>query len=309
MKLRGLPLLVLVGASALVIRLLLDSEFAHGTLLYLVVPFVISIALYAFTSDNSRQGAGWRYLNHLRFATIIFLATSALLFEGFLCVMMFMPIYYAMVSIGYLFVWLRERRSNDGDVFRVYAIPSLIVLLASEGLVPATTLPREGTATYTAIANQSVGELQANMAAPIVFSEQRPWFLSLFPLPDRIEAGTLGVGDVHHLHFTYKKWFLANFHQGVMDIRIAEVSPSHIRTEITRNTAYLSHYMQVHGTDVRFTPLVGGRTRVSLTVKYRRLLDPAWYFGPMQQAAAEQSARYLVESIVIRQSEGAADGA
>ena len=309
MKIRGFPLLFLIGASALVIRVLLDSEFAHSTLLYLLVPFAISIALYGFTRETDRTSAGWRYLNHLRFATIIFLATSALLFEGFLCVLMFMPIYFVMVSVGYLFVWLRERKSNDGDVFRVYAIPSLVVLLASEGMIPATTLPREASATYTTVADQNVAALQANMAAPIVFSEERPWFLSLFPLPDRIEAGTLVVGDVHHLHFTYKKWFLTNFHRGVMDIRIAEVGPRHIRTEITRNTAYLSHYMQVHGTDVRFTPLVGGRTRVALTVKYRRLLDPAWYFGPMQQAAAEQSAHYLVESIIVRQSGGPADGA
>jgi hypothetical protein len=47
--------------------------------------------------------------------------------------------------------------------------------------------------------------------------------------------------------------------------------------------------------------LPGGRTRIALTVKYHRLLDPAWYFGPMQQLAAEQSARYLVDNIIVRE--------
>ena len=87
-----------------------------------------------------------------------------------------------------------------------------------------------------------------------------------------------------------------------MLIRIAEVTPQHIRTEITRNTSYLSHYMKIDGTDVQFTPLDDGKTRIGLTVKYHRLLDPSWYFGPMQQLAAEQSARYLVQSIIVRRT-------
>jgi hypothetical protein len=86
------------------------------------------------------------------------------------------------------------------------------------------------------------------------------------------------------------------------------VSPRRIRTEIVRNTAYLSHYMRIDGTEVLFDPLPGGRTRVSLTVKYHRLLDPAWYFGPMEQLAAEQSARYLVENIIVRRGARAPGG-
>lgn len=303
----AIPFLFLIGVCALTIRMLLDSQFGHGTLLYLLVPFVISIAIYLFTRRSERRGLGWALLNHLRFATIIFLATSALLFEGFICVLMFMPIYYVLVTAGYVFMWLFQKKPEDpADIMRVCAIPALVLVLSAEGLIPATTIARYGTATYTTVADQTNAQLQANMAAPITFAADRPWFLSLFPLPDRIEAGTLGIGDVHRLHFTYKKWFFTNYQRGEMDLRIAEVSPRHIRTEIIRNTAYLSHYMKVDGTDVYFEPLTDGRTRISLTVKYYRLLDPAWYFGPMQNLAAKQSARYLVDTIIIRNPKGLA---
>jgi hypothetical protein len=300
-KKSGFALLFIVCASALIIRTLLDSDFGKGTLLYLLVPFAISISLTIFTRKSSRQGRGWDYLNHLRFATIIFLATSALLFEGFICVLMFMPIYYGVVTIGYLFAWALDRtKERDENSLNAYALPALVLLLASEGLLPSTTVPRHGTATYIAYTDQSIAALKSNMAAPIVFPAKRYWFLKLFPLPDRIEAGSLGVGDVHNLHFTYKKWFFANISEGEMKIRIAKVAPQHIRTEIVSNTSYLSHYMKIDGTDVQFTPLSDGQTRVALTVKYHRLLDPAWYFGPMQQLAAQQSARYLAETIIIR---------
>lgn len=309
MKNRGVALLLIIGAAALVIRTLLDSRFGNGTLLYLVVPFVISVALYGLTRPSKRQGLAWDYLNHLRFATIIFLATSALLFEGFLCVLMFMPIYYIAVSIGYLFRWILDRDGAARDRVHAFAIPALVAVLATEGMSPQTSFPRDRIATFSKIADADVATLQRNMAAPIVFPGKRPWFISLFPLPDKIQAGSLAAGDIHRLHFTYKKWFFTNYSEGEMDIRIAEVTPRRIRTQILKNTAYVSHYMRIDGTEVRFDPLADGRTRVTLSVHYRRLLDPAWYFGPMQHSAAEQSARYLVDNIIIRKTQGQHHGA
>lgn len=301
------PLVFVIGAASLTIRAMLDSEFGHGTLLYVVVPFVLSMALYALTRGSARPGRIWDYLNFLRSATIVFLVTSAFLFEGFLCVLMFMPIFYVMVTIGYLFGWMLDRNRDGGGGggrLGVVTIPVLVALLATEGLVPATTVPRDRTATYSAVVPGDAAALQRNMAAPIVFPGVRPWFVRLFPLPDRVEAGSLGVGDTHRLHFTYKKWFLTNYQTGEMVVRIAQVAPRHIRTQVLGNTSYLSHYMRIDGTDVRFDPVEGAsgaaQTRVTLTVRYRRLLDPAWYFGPMEQLAAEQSARYLVDSIIVR---------
>jgi len=296
-----IPILLIIGASALVIRFILESDFRTGTLLYIAVPFAISVALYVFTRKVRGKGLWWDYLNHMLIATIIFLATSGVLMEGFLCVLMFMPIYYIFVTFGYLVSWMFSRRGkNDPNQMRVYILPALVFVLASEGLLPSTTLPREQTATYSAITDLSVAELKANMAAPILFSTKRNWFLKLFPIPDEVQAGTLVAGDVHNLHFTYKRWVFGNFQHGDMDIKIAAVEPLYVRTEILHNSSYFSHYAQVHGTDVHFTPLAGGQTQVSLTVRYRRLLDPAWYFGPMQDYAVSQSAKYLVENVIVR---------
>lgn len=302
-----LLLILLTGASALIIRLILDSGFSTGTLLYIVVPFTISVALYLLLREmrnaGKSKGIWWDYVNHMLIATIIFLATSGLLMEGFLCVLMFMPIYYFFVTLGYLFAWiaLRKRERDDINMF-AYALPVLVLMLASEGLHPSTTVQRDKTATFVMVTDQSVVQLKANMAAPIVFPAKRNWFLRLFPIPDKVQTGTLVAGDVHNLHFTYKKWIFGNYKSGDMDIRISVVDPLHIQTEILRNTSYFSHYTKIHGTDVYFTPLPGGQTQVSLTIKYTRLLDPAWYFGPMQDYATKQSAKYLVENVIVRES-------
>jgi len=306
MKNTLIPLGLITLAAAVVLRLLLESPFGQGTLVYIIVPFVISVALYMYTRRIENAGVWTRYLRHMLLATVIFFATSGILLEGFVCVLIFLPIYYFFVTIAYAIAAGREKRKergNIGDVFRAYSLPAIVFMLASEGLLPSLVVPRDRTATYVTVTDQNIAVLKHNMAAPISFPAERNWFLKLFPLPDKIAAGSLGAGDVHNLHFTYRKWVFGNEHKGEMDVLIAEVEPEYIRTEITKNTAYLSHYMEVKGTDVYFKPLENGQTEVSLTVKYKRLLAPAWYFGPMQQFAAEQSAKYLMDTIIIRKTE------
>ena len=309
MELTWKVLLAIVGVATLTLRTLLDSEFGTTTLVYILVPFLISLALAFFTRFSKRRNFLSRYLNHLRLATIVFFATSVILFEGFICVLMFMPIYYLFVSLGFLFAWLLRDKSKDGiegedtnynNVFKVSAIPVLVLLLVSEGLFSATTVPRSGTATFVADSPLTIAQLQANMAKPIAFESERNWFLKLFPMPERIKAGTLNAGDVHELGFTYRRWVFTNTQRGEMHVKIDKVSPEHIRTSIIRNDSYLNNYMRIDGTDVRFTPKPSGGTRVALTVRYDRLLDPAWYFGPMQHHASKQSAKLFLSDIIMR---------
>ena len=299
-------ILLVIGVATLTLRLLLDSEFATTTLVYIAVPFLISVALAFFTKNMEERSWRARYVNHLRISTIIFLATSIILFEGFICVAMFMPIYYLLVSLGFaagaLFEPSKDKQSHNdlNDTFKAYALPVIVLMMVTEGLTPMTTVERNGAATFVADSHQTVEQLQVNMAKPIAFGEDRHWFLKLFPLPDQVFAGSLKQGDIHKLHFTYKRWIFTNEHKGEMHVKIAKVSADHIRTEITRNDSYLSNYMHIDGTDVRFTPLPNGKTRVALTVRYERSLDPAWYFGPMQYVAARQSAKQFLTDIIMR---------
>lgn len=291
-------ILFMCGAAALALRALLDSSFATGTLVYLVVPFVLSMAIYFVVPRAQSDTLGARFLNHLRLATIIFLGTSALLFEGFICVLMFMPIYYLVVCLAFVAAWIAERSNKNR--LRASALPVLFAMLALEGLTPATTVEREHASSFVADTPQSIAQIKENLAQPITFAADRHWFLQLFPLPDRVEAGSLNEGDIHRLHFTYRRWLVTNIHRGEMHLRIAKVGPRDVETRIIRDDSYLSHYLKVHGTHIRLTPLPGGGTRIGLEVRYRRVLDPAWYFGPMQELATKQSARFFIETIVAR---------
>tara|TARA_R110002072_G_scaffold65527_5_gene161809 strand:+ start:327 stop:1265 length:939 start_codon:yes stop_codon:yes gene_type:complete len=298
---RWVYLIFLAGVGALTVRALLDSRFANSSLLYVATPFLVSFLLFQFTPKPNKTSATLRYLSHIRDATIVMLATSAFLFEGFLCVLFFMPIFYLIISINFLAdVFTNRRGRHDRSKLRASVLPIFIAVLAIEGVAPSTSFERQNEVTRTVIIDLSIDELKANMAMPIELPKKRHWFLSVFPLPVDVQAGSLERGDVHKLKFIYKRWFFTNIQEGRFDLRIDAVEATEVRTSVVSNTSYLSKYLKIKNTRIVFDPLPDGRTQVSLTIQYDRLLDPAWYFGPLQRFAVEQSGDYFISSVFVR---------
>ena len=49
--------------------------------------------------------------------------------------------------------------------------------------------------------------------------------------------------------------------------------------------------------EVRWDAAGAGRTQVMWTIHYRRGLDPAWYFGPLERYAVGFAAQYLIDAV------------
>lgn len=294
--------LFLAGAFALILRFLLDSGFGNSAVVYVAIPFVVSIAIHQLIGRFQDGSLLTQFLNHFRDATVVFLATSAFLFEGFICVLFFMPIYYGLMVVAFIFVSVdRAIVARKGRRIGAYAVPAVVLMLSLEGVAPTTTLPRDASVTRSIVVSSSIETLKHNMARPIALPRDRHWFLSIFPLPVAVKAGTLATGDVHEIDFVYRRWFFTNVHKGRMRLALDHVGETRIRTRVLENTSYLSTYMKIEGTEVVFTPLGNGKTGVTLTLHYKRLLDPAWYFGPLQRYAAGLSAEYLIRSVILRE--------
>ena len=294
--------LLIIGFFFLVTRLILDSSFAHTSLLYCLVPYCVAIVIYLFMPQPQGRYRWQRFGRHMFSAMIVMLATSALLFEGFLCVLMFMPIYIFFAIIGFAFAPKEWPTKKTSDVFRVSVVPVLVAMLSLEGVNASLSLEREYSVTRTKLVNLSPEKIYDNLKQPIHLDAERSTFLSLFPLPNHIEAGSLNTGDIHKAHFKYKRWGLdgVNVKMGETWLKMASVEPLHIRTEVVKDTSYFSHYLTIHGTDIRLKPIDENSTEISLTINYRRELDPAWYFGPMQKSAIEESGDYLIKHVIAR---------
>lgn len=294
--------LLIIGFFFLVTRTILDSSFKHSALLYVLIPYCVAIVIYLFMPQPQGRYRWQRFARHMFSAIIVMLATSALLFEGFICVLMFMPIYIFFAIIGFAFAPKEFPTTNNADVFRVSIMPVAIAVLSLEGVTASMSIEREHSITRTHTVQLSTAQIHENLSRPIHLNAKRSAFLSLFPLPSHVEAGSLNSGDIHKAHFKYKRWGMdgVNVKTGQTWLKLASVEQFHIKTEVVKDTSYFAHYLTIHGTDIHLKPLDAETTEVSLTIHYRRELDPAWYFGPLQKTAIKQSGDYLIKHVIAR---------
>ncbi len=292
--------LLILGVVTLMTRLALDSRFATTSFFYCLIPYLIGIILYVFVPQPKGWSRRKRAARHLLATIIVMLASSALLFEGFICVIMAAPIYifFAMLAIALTPNKADPERFKKADVFRASFVPLAVIITSVEGLTDTTSFPREEVITRTHILNLTPEEIHANLARPVHLDAKRSAFLSIFPLPERIDAPKFAQGETHTAYFTYRRWGFTNVHKGETRLHMKTVKPLLIETEVTKNTSYFSHYLTIHGTKIEMVPQADGSTEVRLTIRYRRDLDPAWYFGPMQRRAIRESADYLLVNII-----------
>ena len=292
--------MLILGAVTLLTRLMLDSRFATTSLFYCLVPYVIGVILYLFVPQPKGWSKPKRIARHLLATLIVMLASSAIIFEGFLCVLFAAPLYILFALLAFAVMPNRDDpdRLKQADIFKVSFVPLAVMIISVEGLTDTTSFPREEVITRTHVLNLTPKQIHANLARPVHLEEGRSKFLSIFPLPDRIDAPSFAADQTHTAYFTYRRWGFTNVHRGETQLHIKTVEPLFVETEVRKNTSYFSNYLTIRGTQIKMTPQADGTTEVSLTIRYRRDLDPAWYFGPLQRRAIGESADYLLKNII-----------
>lgn len=295
-----LAVLFIAGLASLAIHQLIRYDMDHTALLYLAVPYGVAVLITLLRPYGQHDKWWQRYLSHSVTALVVFLASSAVLFEGFICVLFFMPIYFFGVTLAFIASWIAVARDARRSKTYVTAIPLLVTLFSFEGTSEVTTFDRHNMATATATVSLSRQEMLQNLATPFELPSSDNWMLGLFPMPYSIEAGSLEVGDIHRVHTRYHRWFVTNTHEGLIELRIDSVTPERVTVSFVRDTSFFSSYVRLIGSDIQFVTDENGLTHVSLTVSYERRLDPAWYFQPVQQYAMQAMAGHLIDEVIIR---------
>jgi len=296
---RNILVLIIIGAASLLIRLLMDYNFDRSALLYVGIPFLIAIALLFIERPEPVQNWRRRYVNIIILSLVIMLGSSIILFEGFVCVVMFMPIYFFIILIMFLFDAVRRyRNSKSHGKNYVQILPVLILVSAFEGVIPELSFEREYEVERSKIISADVNEIKHKLTQPIELDKSRHWILAIFPMPYDIDAETLVAGDIHTINFRYHRWFVTNTHEGSMKLEISQVEDDYIRTRFVEDTSYISNYLILHGTEIHIVPINNEQTEITLRIKYHRFLDPVWYFGPLQEYVVGKSAEFLLDEVI-----------
>jgi hypothetical protein len=164
------------------------------------------------------------------------------------------------------------------------------LLFSVEGTV--TSLPRGGEVTVTRIAPAGT-DLDRALATAPVFGPVRSRLLRLkFPKPVRARGTGLEPGATRHIDFSPRKslGIGATPTPRSMDLTVIRHAPGLVVFTITLDST-LARWLQFTEAEFRWQG-----TRLTVTLRYRRTFDPAWYFGPVQRYGMREAAAYLAET-------------
>ncbi|MEM7079340.1 MAG: hypothetical protein AAF513_12000 [Pseudomonadota bacterium] len=294
----ALCLMLGIGAASVTVRWLFANDLSHSGMLYIGVPYLIAVALLAFMPMRTERW--WHgYLNLITWALILFLGSSIVLYEGFICVIFFIPLYLLIITLIFLFHaahrFVRSKRAKAG----ISVFPVLLLLSAAEGTTPEWSLPRSNSVTVVASSTISIEQIHANLSGPINMDVERSLLLTIFPMPYEVITPPIATGAIHRAKTHYARWFVTNVVEGEIALIFDEVSRSYIRTRVLRDTSHFAGYLRLHGTEITLRD-ADGTTDIELTIHYTRRLDPAWYFHPLMQRAMGQMGQLLIEEVLLR---------
>ena len=300
-RVNWLGILLLIGIGSVSVHLLVRNELDSSALLYVGLPYLGALAIVVVRPPKSDARWWHAYRDVTLTSLIVLLASSIVLFEGFVCVVMFLPIYLLVVSIAFVGGWWSNRGRGRGGRTLGVLLPVMALSSSFEGTTETLSAERTAQVEVSRTVALPPQQIMANLLLPIDLDVDRGWLLSVFPMPYRVDAESLDRGAVHRMHTRYHRWFVMNTHEGEVHLEIVDYEPDHrLRTRVVHDTSFFATYLTQLGSDLTLTRTAPDETEIRLCLAYRRNLDPAWYFHPLQQFAMREMASFFIDEVLVR---------
>lgn len=251
--------------------------------LFIGLPTLLAILLVLTPRAKTATGAV------VKGTTVALLASAPLLQEGFICILMASPlIYFVAVVIGLVVDYSRRR---NGEALGLAPILPLL-LMSLEGTSPELSLPRAAEVQVHRVVRASVPELRARAAAPMRADVPLDGLLEIgFPRPGRATGRGLAKGDLRVVAIR------AGERTGEVAWAVAGSSEARVRFVCVRDTSPVAGWLAWEDAELTWRPMGEEQVEATLRVRYRRLLDPAWYFGPLERMGATEAASWVLEAL------------
>jgi len=291
---RMLAVIFGVAAASLAFRLATGFNVQHTSVVFVFVPTLLAVVVACTPQPGSARGT------ILRATTLALLVAGIAFGEAFVCILMASPLIYAVALGSSTIMDTSARRRRDGRGGFAHA-PALVLLAAAvpamEGVVPRFEFPREAEATAVRIVPAAPAEVERALAAPMRFDHPLPAFLKLgFPTPGVAGGAGLRVGDRRTVMLAH------GHHSGALVMEVRASSLGRVVFAPVADGSYVVHWLSWRSAEVRWRAVAGG-TEVRWTLRYRRRLDPAFYFAPLERYGVGVAAGYLADALATPRAE------
>lgn len=263
---------------------------------YLGMPIIIALAASVIDTQSIPTTA-------VKILLIFLMLSVPILREGFICLIIASPI---LIGATFLIASILAVIVNAEKDKKKSLSPLILIVaaLSLEGTTKFTTFERQDIVTVTETVNLSAEQIRKNLSRTLSVEKlPKSLFAIIFPAPTNITGGGDKVGNQWSAHFKYNKWFFFNTHEGDVVYEVVKSSPEKIIFKKISDTSYLGHYLSWQTTEIEFISLSAKHTKVTVKISYERLLDPVWYFGPMQHLAVKETAKTIILNIQSSKSE------
>jgi uncharacterized membrane protein len=221
-------------------------------------------------------------------AVTLFIGISGVfLGEGLICILMASPLFYLVaILIGVA----RDRANKQSTIVSCVLILTMIPI-SSEGTRPGLSFSREETVTAERVLSATPDQINTALAAPPRTNGTLPLYLRMgFPRPVSADVQGTGVGARETIHFAGGEG-----KPGDLVLEVVEHQEGRLRWRSISDTSHVAHWLKWEESNVEWTAVDNSHIRVRWTLRYRRLLDPAWYFRPWERYAVRLTAEQLIQ--------------
>jgi hypothetical protein len=265
-------------ACVLFYKVLFNVGLGHSSLLFIGIPGVLAILLALVPPAGTAKGS---IVKGITFALLII---APLVGEGYLCILMAAPLFYAIgLAIGAGIDVSRDRTTT------LRCSMAIVMILSLDGIVPVR--PRQEVVSVVRVVPASAEEVRAALARPVNILAPLPRFLRIgFPHPLAASGSGLSVGSTRTVRFSGAEGDPA----GDLTLRVAQANERSAQFVATGDTSKLTQWILWRSSAVEWQPIDSTHTRVRWQVTFDRQLDPWWYFEPWERYAVRKAAEYLI---------------
>jgi hypothetical protein len=282
--------------GALIYRLLIHGSLGHTALMFMGIPVVLTVLLSLTPQAKTVTGGIFKGI------TLALLIVAPLLGEGYLCILMASPIFYAVGSVvGVIVDARREKRTATLSCAMLVLLP-----LCFEGTTPLLTWHRSQSAVATQIVDATPLAMEHTLAKSMRVKTKLPVFLRIgFPRPLEAHGEGLAQGATRTIHFSGAE----GDPEGDLVMRVVESRPGYARFETVSDGSKLTQWVRWSSSEVTWSPIDAQHTRVTWRIHFERQLDPAWYFTPWERVAVHEAAKFLIAANAVPESSNSQSGA
>lgn len=270
--------------------LLLHYNFAtYGLVIFFAVPVASGFVARRMAGPGSSTFIA--LMISLVIGLGILIATGA---EGWVCILMALPLIFLGLFIGFLLAASREKVTPPSNTTVLLAIP---LLLASAGWIEKSFAPQHRLESIptSAVFPGSPEKLFDMLKDVETVDANRPFLMRIgLPIPVKCKLEKGAVGGTRTCYFDH----------GYIKEEVVEWNPPRLmKMRVVENHVPGRHWLGFKDAIYEFHGNADGTTTVTRTTSITTALYPAIYWRPLERIGVETEHRYIFEDLTRRLAE------